>query len=59
MKMQGLTMWEMNLGFRPEDFRSVWDAIIQKNSPEKSKTAVKDNRQGSRVMDLRSRALSV
>lgn len=26
-------MWEMNLGFRPKDFQSVWGAIIQKNSP--------------------------
>jgi len=33
MKMQGLSMWEMNLGFRPKDFQSVWGAIIQKNSP--------------------------
>ena len=33
MKMQGVTMWEMNLGFRPKDFQSVWGAIIQKNSP--------------------------
>jgi hypothetical protein len=32
MKMQGVTMWEMNLGFRPKDFQSVWGAIIQKNS---------------------------
>ncbi len=33
MKMQGLSMWEMNLGFRPKDFQSVWGSIIQKNSP--------------------------
>lgn len=33
MKMQDVTMWEMNLGFRPKDFQSVWGAIIQKNSP--------------------------
>lgn len=33
MKIQGLSMWEMNLGFRPKDFQSVWGAIIQKNSP--------------------------
>lgn len=59
MKMQGLTMWEMDLGFRPKDFRSVWDAIIQKNSPEKSRTAGKDDKQGSGVVNLRSRALSV
>lgn len=26
-------MWEMNLGFRPKDFQSVWGAMIQKNSP--------------------------
>lgn len=58
MKMQGLTMWEMNLGFRPKDFRSVWGAIIQKNSPEKARTVARDNRQGSHVAGLRSRAVS-
>lgn len=58
MKMQGLSMWEMNLGFRPKDFQNVWGAIIQKNSPAKPRMAVKDNRQGSRVAGLGSRALS-
>lgn len=59
MKMQGLSMWEMNLGFRPKDFQSVWGAIIQKNSPAKTRTTVKETRQGSRVAGLGSRALSV
>ncbi|WP_455788029.1 hypothetical protein [Acidaminococcus fermentans] len=36
MEMVGLTVWEMNLGFRPKDFKSVWGALIQKNSPKKT-----------------------
>lgn len=49
MKMQGVTMWEMNLGFRPKDFQSVWGAIIQKNSPLAVRESVRHSESRTQV----------
>lgn len=59
MEKKVFTMWEMNLGFRPKDFQSVWGAVIRKNSPKQSCPKVKAARQGRGTVDFESRAWSV
>ena len=42
MEMVGLTVWEMNLGFRPKDFKSVWGASSKRTARKKPVMGWKD-----------------
>lgn len=45
MEKKVFTMWEMNLGFRPKDFQSVWGG----RNPEEQSEAVLPQGKGSQT----------